>query len=115
MAIRAKRSMAPVVKSPGPGPPLSIHNPAATTKSTMVATANRPITISARSTRAERWARRTVLAHPTTTVDMAMGLAIIQSTSLSGNVDSAPGCAQYDVTDSVEAQLKAATPPGTRP
>jgi hypothetical protein len=34
---------------------------------------------------------------------------------VSGNVDSASGCAQYDVTDSVEAQLKAATPPGTRP
>jgi hypothetical protein len=116
MASRATRSMAPVVNSPrGPGPPLSIHNPAAATKSTMAAVASRPSAISARSTRAERWARRTTFAQPTTTIAIATGLAIIHATSVSGNVDSAVGCIQYDVTDSVEAQLKAATPPGTSP
>ena len=108
--------MAPIANSPGePETPWSIHNPAATTKSTMAPTANRPSTISVRSTRALRWARRTVLTHPTAAVTMAIGLASIQATSVSGNLDSASGCTQYDVTDSVEAQLKAATPPGTRP
>ena len=46
---------------------------------------------------------------------MATGLTAIQASSAAGNEASAPGWAQYDDTQSVDAQVKAATPPGTSP
>ena len=56
-----------------------------------------------------------VPATPTTRATSASGLTTIQATSAAGNAASAAGCAQYEETDSVAAQLNAATPPGTRP
>ncbi|HUZ08960.1 MAG TPA: hypothetical protein VMU76_02225 [Acidimicrobiales bacterium] len=39
----------------------------------------------------------------------------IQAISAGGNESRAPGCARYEETARVDAQVKAATPPGTRP
>ena len=50
---------------------------------------------------------------PITTASIAIGLATIQATSDAGNMASAPGWTQYEVIQSVAAQEKRATPPGT--
>ena len=70
---------------------------------------------SKRSARGDSSSRRMALAAPTDDAATATGLTAIQAISPAGNVDSAPGCAQYEEIDSVEAQAKAAAPPGTRP
>ena len=59
--------------------------------------------------------RRTAAAEPVTRQASASGLRAIQVSSAAGKAASAAGCAQNEETKSVDAQQKAATPPGTGP
>jgi hypothetical protein len=66
-----------------------------------------------RRTLAESGSRRSIVAAPIRTAASAIGLTTIHVTSDAGNDASAPGWAQYDVIQSVAAQQKRATEPGT--
>ena len=50
-----------------------------------------------------RWSCRTNLAAQTTTASSATGLTTMKASSAGGNAPSAPGCTQYDVTESEAA------------
>ena len=56
-----------------------------------------------------------VVVAPVSRKAMATGLTTIHASSAAGNKARLPGWAQYDETESVDAQVKAATPPGTSP
>ena len=70
---------------------------------------------SKRMARADSSIRRTSCTVPVTRQPIASGLTTIQASSEAGNAASSAGWAQYEVTESVLAQPKAATPPGTSP
>ena len=81
----------------------------------MMTQAARARRVSKRSTAGESSVRRTAAAAPVTRQARASGLRPIQVSSAAGKAASAAGCAQNEETESVDAQQKAATPPGTGP
>ena len=109
-------SIDPVRNSPlGPGPPHNTHQQAEARNASITTAAELPSRISKRNARDESSTRRTTLTNPIAALHRASGLMHIQATSAGGKAESADGCAQYEVTESVNAHANAAIPPGTRP
>ncbi len=74
--------------------------------------ATRPRPASKAATRGESRARRTRTAALATAAARTSGLIVIQARSPTGRVASMAGCAQYELTKSVIAQMNAARPLG---